>query len=80
MPIENLNDRTDLADDLMAELAKLPLPPAEKLAVYLKTNFSKFYWRMTDEEWLAEAKEVLEAINNEPGNSVGGRKVSSIRH
>lgn len=66
MSLENLNDR--VADDLMAELAKLPLPPAEKLATYLKTNFGRCYRQMSDEDWLTEAREVLEAIQPWPAN------------
>jgi hypothetical protein len=62
MPIENLNDRDEQAGDLMEELAKLPLPPAEKLATYLKTAFGRHLPGMNDQDWLREAKELLKAI------------------
>ncbi len=62
MSLENLHDRDG---DLMEELAKLPLPSVEKLATYLKTNFGHVYCRMTDEEWIREAKALLEAIGYE---------------
>lgn len=62
MPIENLNDREPSPDDLMGELAKLPLSPAEKLATYLKITRGAIWWAMSDEDWLQEAKELLKAI------------------
>jgi hypothetical protein len=57
----------NFSDEFFIVTAKswLPLPDPESLVVLLKGFFAAYWFRMTDEDWLAEAIGVLEAIGEE---------------
>lgn len=48
--------------DLFAMLKGLPLAPEVRLAIYLKSNYGGYLSGMTDEDWMTEALDLLEAI------------------
>lgn len=58
IPIPDLQHEEDQLEALKA----LPLATEAKLAAYLKSSYGKFLHGMTDEDWLVEAMDVLEAI------------------
>lgn len=51
---------------MMDQLYNLMLPRKTALATYLKNNYGNFLKKMTDEDWMTEADDLLWALRAQP--------------